>query len=42
MESYVWYHERGIHIAEAFEREVEHALELLQNSPDRWPVYVGR
>ena len=42
VESYVWYHERGSHIAEAFEREVEHALQSLLNSPDRWPVYVGR
>jgi plasmid stabilization system protein ParE len=41
IESYVWYHERGSHIAEAFEREVEHALEALQESPDRWSVYVG-
>lgn len=24
VESYVWYHERGSHIVEAFEREVEH------------------
>jgi hypothetical protein len=23
VESYVWYHERGSHIAEAFEREVD-------------------
>ena len=38
IESYVWYHERGRHIAEAFEREVEHALEALYEFPDRWPV----
>lgn len=42
IESYVWYHERGNHIAEAFEREVEHALEVIQGFPDRWPVYVGK
>lgn len=41
IESYAWYHERGSHIAEAFEREVEHALEALQEFPDRWPEYVG-
>lgn len=41
VESYVWYHERGSHIAEAFEREVEHAIELLADFPDRWPLYVG-
>lgn len=42
IESYVWYHERGAHIAEAFEREVEHALDTLQKFPERWSVYVGR
>ena len=41
VESCVRYHERGSYIAEAFEREVEHALELLQNS-DSWPVYFRR
>lgn len=41
VESFVWYHERGNHIAEAFEREVEHALGALQETPDRWPVYAG-
>lgn len=29
IESYAWYHERGSHIAQAFEREIEHALEIL-------------
>lgn len=42
VESYVWYHERGSHIADAFEREVENALESVRNYPDRWPAYVGR
>lgn len=42
IESYAWYHERGSHIAEAFEREVEHALAALYEFPDRWPVYVGK
>jgi len=41
IESYAWYYERGSHIAEAFDREIEHALEVLQKFPDRWPVYVG-
>ena len=41
VESYAWYHERGSHIADAFEREVEHAFESLQEFPDRWPVYIG-
>lgn len=39
VESYSWYHERGSHIAEAFEHEVEHALKTLQEFPDRWPLY---
>ena len=42
IESYVWYHERGPHIAEAFEREVEHAIAALYEFPDRWPVYIGK
>ena len=42
IESYVWYHERGPHIAEAFEREVEHTLEALQEFPEHCPVYVGK
>jgi hypothetical protein len=40
VESYVWYHERGSHIAEAFEREVfssyfspNESNPLLQPSP---------
>lgn len=41
IESYAWYHERGSHIAEAFERELEHAMETLQEDPNRWPVYTG-
>jgi plasmid stabilization system protein ParE len=42
VESYAWYHERGNHIAEAFEREVEHALAVLHDAPDRWPAYIGK
>ena len=33
VESYLWYYKRGSHIADAFEREIENALEALRNSP---------
>lgn len=42
VESYCWYFERGCHIAEAFEREVERALGALMEAPECWPVYVGK
>ncbi len=42
VESYAWYYERGSHIAEAFEHEVERALEVILEAPERWPLYVGR
>jgi toxin ParE1/3/4 len=41
IESYFWYFERGRHIAEAFEREVDRALNILVEAPDLWPLYVG-
>lgn len=41
IESYVWYHERGSHIADAFEREVEHALQKVCEFPDCWALYTG-
>jgi toxin ParE1/3/4 len=37
--AYAWYHERGPHLAEAFERETERAVLLIAESPQRWPVY---
>lgn len=37
--SYVWYFERGGHIAEAFEHEVERALSVIRETPGRWPKY---
>jgi len=39
--SYAWYYERGSHIAEAFEHEVERALEVILDAPERWPFYAG-
>jgi plasmid stabilization system protein ParE len=40
VESFCWYFERGGNIAEAFEHEVERALGLLLEAPERWSVYV--
>lgn len=40
--SYAWYYERGHHLAEAFEHEIERALRLISESPERWPVYMGK
>lgn len=40
--SYVWYYERGSHLADAFEQEIERALRLVSESPERWPVYMGK
>jgi toxin ParE1/3/4 len=40
--SYAWYYERGSHLAQAFESEIERALRLVSDSPERWPVYKGR
>ena len=40
--SYVWYYERGPHLAEAFEHEIERALRLVVDAPDRWPIYIGK
>lgn len=37
--SYVWYYERGQHLAEAFEHEIERALRLIVDAPERWPIY---
>ncbi len=39
--SYIWYHERGPHLAEAFEHEVERGLRLITDAPERWPVYIA-
>jgi plasmid stabilization system protein ParE len=36
---YIWYYERGSHIADAFEREVEYALSIIREAPGRWPNY---
>ena len=40
--SYAWYHERGPHLAEAFEHEIERAIRLIVEAPERWPLYLGK
>ncbi|MBI5632224.1 MAG: type II toxin-antitoxin system RelE/ParE family toxin [Nitrospirae bacterium] len=37
--SYGWYYERGMHLAAAFEAEVERSVKFISESPERWPVY---
>lgn len=37
--SYAWYYERGTHLADEFEREIERAIRLIAESPGRWPAY---
>lgn len=41
VESYIWYFERGVHIADAFEHELERAMKAVLEKPERWPVYIG-
>lgn len=40
--SYIWYHERGSHLAAAFEHEIERAVRLIIEAPERWQIYVGK
>lgn len=40
--SYAWYYERGRHLSEAFEHEIERALRLIVDAPERWPTYKGK
>ncbi len=42
LESYLWYFERGIHIAATFEHEVDLALQAILEKPEQWPVYTGK
>ncbi len=37
--SYAWYYERGAHLADAFEHEIERAVRLIIEAPERWPIY---
>lgn len=38
--SFIWYFEKGRHIAELFERETERAVRLIEEAPQRWPCYL--
>ena len=40
--SYAWYHERGLHLAEAFDHEIERSLRFIVEAPERWPVYRSK
>jgi plasmid stabilization system protein ParE len=35
-----WYAQRNAHAAVAFARAVSHAIDLISESPERWPVYL--
>ena len=35
--AYLWYLDRSIIVAEAFQFETDHAIEAISESPDRWP-----
>ncbi|MBI4691403.1 MAG: type II toxin-antitoxin system RelE/ParE family toxin [Nitrospirae bacterium] len=37
--SYVWYFEKGAHLAHSFEQEIERVIRLIVESPERWPIY---
>ena len=37
--SYAWYHEKGTHLADVFEHEIERAIRLIIEAPKRWPIY---
>ena len=37
--SYMWYHEKGSHLAGAFEHEIERAIRLIVEAPERWAIY---
>ncbi len=40
--TYLWYYEKGIHLAESFEREVDRSIRLIVESPKRWPIYLKK
>jgi plasmid stabilization system protein ParE len=35
--AYLWYLDRNGIVAEAFQLEIDHAMEVISESPDRWP-----
>lgn len=37
--AYLWYLERSATVAESFEAEVDHAIGMVADSPERWPRY---
>jgi toxin ParE1/3/4 len=37
-----WYEERNPIVADAFMAEVDHAMDLIAEAPDRWPVKYKR
>ncbi len=40
--TYNWYHEKGPHLADAFAHEIERAIRLIVEAPERWPKYLGK
>ena len=38
--AYKWYHDRNDTAAEAFLAELDRAVELISESPMRWPIYL--
>lgn len=36
-----WYRRRSSEIEESFLRELDHAIELVVEAPDRWPPYLA-
>ncbi|MEW6381195.1 MAG: type II toxin-antitoxin system RelE/ParE family toxin [bacterium] len=36
-----WYENQTRGLGDALLDEVEHAISVIQESPDRWPVYIG-
>ena len=39
-EAYQWYVDRGERVGAAFETEVERALRLIIEAPERWPTFA--
>jgi plasmid stabilization system protein ParE len=38
--AYRWYRDRNISAADAFLAELDRAVELISESPMRWPIYI--
>ena len=39
IEALDWYTQRGEHLGQGFEQEIDRALRLITDSPERWPQY---